>query len=114
MEPTQTEAADVVVTVGADNRPVCTPDPVRVRGRNVVLTFELQTPGYVFPVNGAVVVADPGTQFPEPSRTVGPDDTLALLLDRNSDKAAYKYTVSVQRVASGEMLSLDPTIQNGD
>jgi hypothetical protein len=114
MEETETQAADVVVTVGADNQPVCTPDTVRARGRNVVLKFEVQTAGYVFPASAAVVVDDAGTQFPEPSRTVGPKDTVALLLDLNTDKAVYKYTVAVQRVASGEVLRLDPAIQNGD
>jgi len=87
---------------------------VRARGRNVVLKFEVQTAGYVFPPSGAVVVDDAGVQFPEPSRTIGPKDTVALLLDLNTDTGAYKYTVAVQRVASGEVLRLDPTIQNGD
>lgn len=110
----QTQAPNVVVTVGADNQPVCTPDTVRARGRNAVLMFELRAAGYVFPASGAVVVADPGTQFPEPSRTVGPRDTRALLLDINSDKRTYKYTVAVQHVATGTIVRLDPAIQNGD
>lgn len=114
MQQTQTQAADVIVTVGANNQPVCTPDTVCARGRSVVLKFEVQTAGYVFPATGAVVVTDPGVQFPEPSRTVGPNDTLATLLDLNTNKGTYKYTVAVQRVAGGEVLRLDPMIQNGD
>ena len=112
MQQTQTQAANVVVTVDANNQPVCTPDTVFARGRNVVLKFEVQTAGYVFPTTGAVVVTNPGSQFPDPSRTIGPNDTLATLLDLNTDKGTFKYTVAVQRVAGGEVLRLDPSIQN--
>lgn len=114
MEQTQTGAPDVVVTVGADNKPVCTPHTVRPQGSNVVLKFEVQTAGYAFPANGAVVVTDGGAQFPEPSQTIGPNDTVALLRDVNSNTGSYRYTVAVQRIADGEVLRVDPTIQNGD
>jgi len=114
METDQSSPVDVVVTVGADNKPVCTPDTVMARGRNVVLMFAVQTAGYVFPATGAVVVTNPGSQFPQPSRTIGPNDSRATLLDLNTDAGTYKYTVAVQRVAGGEVLHLDPIIKNGN
>jgi hypothetical protein len=102
----------VTVTVDASGTPVCSPDPVRVRGRDAQLMFELQTAGYVFPKDGAVVVSDPGSQFPQPSRTLPPHDTTATLLDRNTEVASFKYTVTVKNIATGQLVPLDPIIQN--
>ena len=102
----------VTVTVDASGTPACSPDPVSVRGRDALLRFELQTAGYVFPKDGAVVVSDPGPQFPQPSRTLPPHDTTATLLDRNTEVATFKYTVTVKNVATGQLVPLDPTIIN--
>ena len=114
MEPTDSQAPSVVVTVGADGKPVCRPHTVRPKGANAVLKFKVVTAGYAFPQSGAVVVSSGGVEFPEPSRTVGPQDTVALLRDVNSDSGSYRYTVTVQRVSDGQRSSVDPTIQNGD
>jgi hypothetical protein len=104
--------SQVTVTVDASGKPACSPDPVSVRGRDALLMFQLQTAGYVFPKDAAVVVSDPGSQFPQPSRTLPPNDTTATLLDRNTDAGAFKYTVTVKNVATGQLVPLDPTIIN--
>ena len=104
----------VIVTVDASGIPACLPDPVRPRGHDALLMFDLQTAGYVFPKDAAVVVSDPGSQFPHPSRTLPPHDTTATLLDRNTDVASFKYTVTVKNVATGKLVPLDPTIINGE
>jgi len=107
----ETNRIDVQVTV-VDNEPVCSPDVAVVRGRDAMLTFQLQTPGYVFRPSDAVVVTNPGTQFPHPSRTLPPDDTTVTLLDLGTERGTFDYTVWVQPVQGGKPLSLDPTIQN--
>jgi hypothetical protein len=102
----------VSVTVDASGTIACEPDPVPVRGRNTRLKFELETKGYRFPQDGAVVVNDPSAQFPEKSRTLPPDQTKATLLDLNTQAGDHKYTVTVQQIASGKLTQLDPIIQN--
>ncbi len=102
----------VTVTVDASGTIACAPDPVRAHGRSALLRFVLQSAGYVFPQGGAIVVDQPGSQFPQPSRTLPPNDTTATLLDLNTQAGDFKYTVSVQQVASGQTLQLDPTIIN--
>ena len=102
----------VTVTVDAGGTIACTPDPVPVRGPSALLKFALQADGYVFPQDGAVVVNDSSPQFPQPSHTLPPNDTTATLLDLNTQAGSFKYTVTVKQVASGQLLQLDPTIQN--
>ena len=102
----------VIVTVEAGDTPVCNPHDLNVAGSDEVLKFSLQTPGYVFPKDGAVVVANPGDEFPFPSRTLPPNDTQATLYDRNTGTGAFGYTVFVKKVATGEILRVDPTINN--
>jgi len=43
--------------------------------------------------NGAVVVTNPGEQFPFPSRTLPPNDIKATLYDRNTAVGEFSYTV---------------------
>ena len=102
----------VIVTVEAGDTPVCDPHDLVVSGSDAVLKFSLQTPGYVFPKDGAVVVKDPGDEFPFPSRTLPPNDTHATLYDRNTGTGAFGYTVFVKKIATGEILRVDPTINN--
>jgi hypothetical protein len=105
---------EVIVTVDARQTVTCTPENVSVRGHDTVLKFLLQTDGYVFPKEGAVVVDKPGQQFPFPSRTLPKQPTKATLYDHNTAAGDFKYTVYVQDVATGKLLELDPTIKNGD
>src|SRR5690349_3701976 len=74
-----------IVTVDAAGNVVCTPNPLPANGKNVELKFALQADGYVFPEADALVVSNPGTEFPQPSRTLPPHGTTALLFDRNSE-----------------------------
>jgi hypothetical protein len=113
MEVTSNKPNHVTVTVDPLGTIACKPDPLPADGRNIHLTFELNAAGYVFPQDAAVVVSNPGIEFPEASRTLPPNDTLATLFDRNTQKGSFKYTVTVQEVATGKLLELDPTIDNG-
>jgi hypothetical protein len=103
----------VIVTVDAAGTVVCTPEQVTVWDCDTVLKFLLKTDGYVFPKDDAVVVTNPGTQFPFPSRTLPKQPTKATLYDHNSAAGDFKYTVYVQDIATGKILELDPSIQNG-
>lgn len=103
----------VIVTVDSKKNVVCTPESVAVTDRcNAVLKFVLRTDGYVFPEEGAVVVSEPGKQFPFPSRTLPRQPTKATLYDDNSVGGAFKYSVYVKDVATGEILMVDPMISN--
>jgi len=102
-----------IVTVDDSGTIICTPDPLPAIGHNVELMFVLQTDGYVFPQNDAIAPDQPSPEFPTPSRTVPPNNTTALLFDRNSGPGSFPYTVTVRRVATGEVLQRDPTINNG-
>lgn len=108
------EAHQVIVTVDAKKNVVCTPEQVDVKGCDTVLKFLLKTDGYVFPKEGAVVVTNPGKQFPFPSRTLPKQPTKATLYDHNTEAGAFKYSVYVKNAVTGEVLLVDPTIQNGD
>ena len=103
---------EVVVTVDAKGLITCTPDHLTVRGSDAVLKFSLETEGYVFPKEGAVVVENPGKEFPFPSRTLKARPTTATLYDYNTEVGKFKYMVTVQRLADGSRLELDPTIGN--
>ncbi|MGH6645080.1 MAG: hypothetical protein ACRED3_20535 [Bradyrhizobium sp.] len=107
------DAHEVIVTVDAKKNVICTPDHVAVTDRcNAVLKFVLQTDGYVFPEQDAVVVTNPGKQFPFPSRTLPKHPTRATLYDDNSVGGAFKYSVYVKDATTGKILMVDPTINN--
>lgn len=102
----------VIVKVDATGNLSCTPAILSVSTPNVDLLFIVQTTGWAFPASNAVVVADPGTQFPNGSQTVPPANTRATLYDANTLPGDFAYTVTVQHVTSGQVLRLDPTIRN--
>jgi len=103
----------VIVTVDAKKNVVCDPERVSVTDRcNAVLKFILETDGYVFPERDAVVVSDPGDQFPFPSRTLPGNPAKATLYDDNSVGGVFKYSVYVKNAATGEVLMVDPAISN--
>jgi hypothetical protein len=112
--PQTSQPNRVIVTVDTHKKIACTPDPLPADGRNVELTFVLQTDGYVFPTDGtAIVVTNPGTEFPTPSRTLPPNNTTAMLFNHNSKAGTFKYTATVLPVGGGAPLIFDPTIVNG-
>jgi hypothetical protein len=102
----------VTVTINADGNPVCDPHELSVTGSNVELKFVLDAKGYVFLAKDAIVVGEPGSQFPHASKTLPPNDTKATLFDHNTKTANFSYTVYVQEVASGKILRVDPVIAN--
>ena len=104
-------AADVVVTVSATGDVTCTPDPVVVKATKSTLVFRLATPGWVFRAENAIVVAQPGTEFPEPSKTA-PGGLKATLMDRDRSVGSFAYTVTVVQPSTGRVGSVDPTIEN--
>lgn len=101
----------VNVSVDSSGAISCSPDPANLSGSNVLVVFRLDTPGYAFPENNAVVVSNPGSQFPYPSWTAYPG--YAVLFDLDGDDNSYSYTVSVVDLSTGRTLSVDPTIKNG-
>ena len=104
----------VIVTVDANKQIACAPDPLPADGRNVELTFVLKTAGYSFPTDGtAIVVTNPGTEFPTPSRALPPNNTTAMLFNRNSKAGSFKYTATVLPAGGGAPLIFDPVIDNG-
>lgn len=103
---------EVTVTVDANEQITCTPDQLTVTGSDAVLRFTLQSSGYTFPTSAAVVVDNPGTQFPFPSRTLAKTPPQATLYDHCSEANSFKYTVTVQRVSDGGLISFDPMIIN--
>ena len=104
----------VVVTVDASGTVACDPEKIDVMGCDTVLKFMLRTAGYVFPEQNAIVVTNPGQQFPYPSRTLPKQPTKATLYDHNSTIGSFKYTIYVKNTATGKVLELDPTINNGE
>jgi hypothetical protein len=104
-------AAHVAVSVQRDETIVCNPDPIDVKRGQRVLEFRLQTPGYVFREKDAIVVSNPGRDFPRPSVT-SESGTKATLRDRDLDRREYKYSVYLKQVSTGRIISVDPTIRN--
>lgn len=101
----------VSVSVSSPGTIHVSPDPVGVSGSNTTITFNLLSSGYSFASSNAIVVPQPGSQFPNPSTTVSA--TQATLLDVNSDANTYKYVVHLVRNSDNQPLSLDPAIENG-
>jgi len=109
--PAIAKAAQVTVTVGADEAIVCSPDPIDVKRGQTIVEFRLATPGYVFRQRNAIVVTDPGRDFPVPPVT-SPDGTVVTLRDRRLDSREYKYSVYLVQVSTGKVICVDPTIRN--
>ncbi len=107
--PDTDEPVSVRVRV-LDGKIHCAPDPVLVVFTPSQLRFRLQTPGYAFPGENAVVVSNPGSDFPTPARTVAAQ--LVTLCDLDRVKGSYRYTVQVVEQATGRVLRHDPTISN--
>ncbi len=109
--PTVAKAATVTVTVNSEGTIVCSPDPINVKRGQSVLKFQLQAPGYVFRQKKAIVVSNPGRDFPLPSATSA-DGMTATLRDEHLDCCDYKYSVYLMQVSSGRIIDVDPIIRN--
>lgn len=103
--------ADVTVTVSPNGDVTCTPDPVVVSAAQSTVSFRMATTGWVFRATHAIVVFNPGSDFPLPSKT-SPDGKKAVLQDRDTTSGSYPYTVYVLHPATGREASVDPTIEN--
>ncbi len=100
----------VEVSVDEKGNVACSPDPVKVQGADALLVFEMVSPGWTFTDADAIVVDKPGTEFPYPSWTTKP--TTAVLVDANTVKASYKYSVAVIQTSTGKRFVQDPGIDN--
>ena len=109
--PASDATADVLVAVTAGGDVVCTPDPVVVKSTQTTLVFRLVTPGWEFRARNAIVVSQPGTEFPESSKTAA-GGRKATLLDRDRRVGSYAYTVTVVQPSTGRVGTVDPTIEN--
>jgi len=105
------KAAQVSVTVGPKDAIVCSPDPVNVKPGQTKVEFRIATPGYVFRQKNAIVVSNPGRDFPLPSVT-SPDGQSVTLRDRRLDCGDYKYDVYLVEVSTGRVITVDPVIRN--
>lgn len=105
------KAARVTVTVNSEGTIVCSPDPITVKRGQSGLKFQLQAPGYVFRQKNAIVVSNPGRDFPLPSATSA-DGMTATLRDEHLDCCDYKYSVYLMEVSSGRIIDVDPIIRN--
>lgn len=101
----------VSVTVINDNELQFSPDPVVIKKANSLITFNLLTPGYIFPVDGTslVVTDDDEEEFPI-AWYINP--TMIGLADYNNDADEYSYTMAVQNIQTGARITKDPQIKN--
>jgi hypothetical protein len=100
----------VSVTVTNGNELQFAPDPVTILKPNALVTFNLLTPGYIYPVDGtALVVNDDQGEFPI-AWYISP--VSIGLADYNNAAGDYSYTMSVQDIATGQRISKDPQITN--
>lgn len=101
----------VSVTVINGNELQFAPDPVLITEADALITFNLLTPGYIFPVDGtALVINDDDGEFPI-AWYLNP--VVIALADYNNNGGDYSYTMTVQNIATGARLNKDPQIENG-
>ncbi|WP_349740688.1 hypothetical protein [Roseateles cavernae] len=103
----------VSVTVINDNELQFSPDPVVITKENSLITFNLLTPGYIFPVDGTALVVNDDDEEEFPIAWYITPVTIGLA-DYNNDADDYSYTMAVQNIATGARITKDPTIKNNN
>lgn len=101
----------VGVSVDAEGVIHVKPDPVVVDTHNALVVFSLGTDGYHFPATGAVVVTTANSDFPYSAWTIKPQQ--AAILDLGNHAGDFEYTITVVDNATGQVITLDPVIRNG-
>jgi hypothetical protein len=88
----------------------------------VQFVFTIDAPGYLFPTDpsqAAAIVAGSGKpkkgewdkEFTSP---VGSPDRMTLSFsDKNGKNGTWEYSITVQNTATGQLVTVDPTISNG-
>lgn len=114
--PIQNNVFAVTVSVNSAGTDLeFTPDPVQLsKTPNALIVYSLVSPGYYFPTDGSALVincSNPSTQFPIAWYINAA--TLALG-DYNNNAQSYKYTMTVVNAQSGEKITTDPGIENGN
>jgi hypothetical protein len=90
----------------------CNPDPVVVGVCDTLISFSLDTSGYRFKTDGAIVLKEADPDFPYDSWTISP--THAALLDLCNTNQTFGYSVFIVRTSDGKEFSVDPFIQNSN
>lgn len=105
------DVVSVLVTLDpGSGLPVCTPNPVVVTAPDTLIVFRLDAANHQFPSADAVVVSEPGDDFPYPCwRT---DRHTVALYDAADDNLSFRYTVTVINTSTGEPVRVDPGISN--
>ena len=110
------EQQALVLTVTVSGNPplptiTVSPDPVNVNAANSLLVFNLATPGWQFPTEGAISFQLPAIdEFPS-LWYIGPQQI--ALLDVCNQAGQYRYWLSVQHQESQQIFKHDPYIKNG-
>lgn len=84
-------------------------NPLGVDVQNALLVFQLVSSGFEFPEEDAIVVTNPGDQFPN-FYWIGP--TQVGLRDRCTVSGNFDYTITVLETSTGRRHKVDPTIIN--
>jgi hypothetical protein len=79
---------------------------------SVTVQWKLDTTGYRFPSERAVVFTSPGSKRSFGPVTVDKGGKLASAQNKNADGLAYAYNVFVVEEATGLTAVLDPIVQN--
>jgi len=101
---------NVQVSIDDKGNLTCSPDPVKVRGADALLVFELTSPGWTFAKANAIALKEPAPDFPHVSWTIKP--TTAVLVDLNRVKGTFPYNVAVVQTSTGKEFVFDPSIEN--
>jgi hypothetical protein len=89
----------------------CEPDPVQVGVCDTLISFKLDTAGYRFKKENAIVLKEESTDFPYDSWTIS--HTHAALLDKCDIKGeTFGYYVHLIRDSDKKEISVDPFIKN--
>lgn len=101
-----------------NGKPVVEPDPLRfpANQRNVVITWELDDPNFVFTADGIRIDGEDTPQGLRPQAEIVdgklvPGGKRFIWMNKNSRPGRYKYTIRVQ--GPGGVRENDPSIVNG-
>ena len=109
--PVDVPYADITVRM-LDDLPVCDPELLVVTVPTQLRFTLVDSPAWAFPASRAVALTQPATSpsFPRAAQTVSA--TQVLWLDRDVSAEVCTYTVTVQHVGDGRLVSVDPVIKN--
>lgn len=104
------DVCSVSVSV-VNGQPVCSPSPIVVKGRNALIVFNLAAEDYMFPVEGALTIKDPGKEFPD-TWYISPIQIAVRDKNSGTEPSTYSYTLLVENLYTKQQLRHDPMIIN--